>query len=78
MHHVVGREMMNQLSLSPDEIEACFSAFNDEKTNKVSSEIFARLLSELEKVLNNKIIPFKVKFREYSITTMAHKKKINP
>ena len=58
IHFIVGREMMNQLSLSPDEIEACFSAFNDEKNNKVSSEIFARLLSELEKVRISKMIKF--------------------
>jgi hypothetical protein len=42
--------MANQLTLNPSEIEACFSAFNDEGTNKVSNELFSKLLSELEKV----------------------------
>lgn len=49
---LVGREISNQLTLGAFEIESLFSSFMDEKSNKVSNEIFSRLLSELEKVIN--------------------------
>lgn len=50
---LVGVEISNQLTLTPFEIESIFSSFKEEKSNKIHSEHFSKLLSELEKVINH-------------------------
>lgn len=61
----VGIEISNQLTLTPFEIESIFSSFKEEKSNKIHSEHFSKLLSELEKVFNYYIITLIIyKFQE--------------
>lgn len=46
----MANDISNQITLTPFEIESIFSAFKEEKSNKIFNETFSKLLSEMEKV----------------------------